>query len=305
MGYRSLLIYVVMCISGAASFATDAPPDDMLSITDQPSSNMPQVLPPPSPMMQSNGIIIAYYGSPNSKRMGILGRYTKEDLLPVIRAQTAMYESNIISNSVRGAFYIIYGVCTAGGNITTLPQHTMRSYIEYAQSNGLLVYVDHQIGRFSIGYAMRSIMPFLQYDNVHLALDPEWRTSRPLEEIGSVSSEELNIAQTMMQGYMISNNISGKRQLVVHQFHKKMITARYMVRSDNEQVMLVHATSGIGPPAAKKMTHTYNAYATNMPFKAFKLWFPSSTTDQKCDKPIMSPCDVLSLTPQPMLIIYQ
>jgi hypothetical protein len=81
----------------------------------------------------------------------------------------------------------------------------------------MLVFVDHQIGKHSVKESMERILPFLRYPNVHLAIDPEWRTLKPMKEIGSITAEELNQAQRIMQDYMVANGISGIRMLVVHQ----------------------------------------------------------------------------------------
>ena len=109
------------------------------------------------------------------------------------------------------------------GEINIIDRKLVESYIEYALANGFLVYLDHQIGKYTVEQALDQILPFLKYPNVHLALDPEWRTTRPMREVGSITGKELNAAQLKMKEYMAANNIPGKRQLVIHQFQSKMI----------------------------------------------------------------------------------
>ena len=249
--------------------------------------------------------IVAFYGKPRSLRMGILGRHSKEELVPMLRAAASNYISTNRRSTVTCAFYIVYGMCSPGGEIITLDKKIVESYIHFAQSNKMLVFLDHQIGKHSVGYAMRSLLPFLAYSNVHLGLDPEWRTEKPMEDICIVTAAEINEAQSNMQAYLITNRYPGKRMLVIPQFHEKMLVYRRTIRAQYDPVVIVHSTSGIGPPAAKRAIHMFNSLATNMPNKAFKLWYPSEKTNIPYDNPIMKPEEVVSLRPEPMLIIYQ
>jgi hypothetical protein len=169
----------------------------------------------------------------------------------------------------------------------------------------MLVFVDHQIGKYTVKEAMERILPFLKYPNVHLAIDPEWRTLIPMKEIGSISGDELNEAQRLMNDYIIDKGISGIRMLVVHQFHEKMIRGRDRVRADFERVLLVHTADGFGSPALKRNTYSLIAKAENMPMKGFKLFFKSEFPLAGFDEPLLRPEEVMGLDPRPVLIMYQ
>ena len=170
---------------------------------------------------------------------------------------------------------------------------------------GMLVFIDHQIGKYSLRAAMDKILPFLRYPNVHLAIDPEWRTLSPMKEIGSITASELNDAQNYMDEYIRANDIPGIRMLVVHQFADKMIQSREEVISHRDRVILIHTADGFGAPRLKKATYQRNANAENMPVKGFKLFFKSDFALAGFDMPLMSPSEVMQLDPRPSLIIYQ
>jgi len=169
----------------------------------------------------------------------------------------------------------------------------------------MLVFVDHQIGKYPVADAMSRLLPWLKYPNVHIALDPEWRTESPMEEIGSVSAEELNAAQAAMSDYMNAEGIPGVKMLVLHQFQGKMIGDREKVRADYEGVLLVHTADGFGPPALKRASYAFNSRALNMPLKGFKLFFKTTVEGAGYDDPLLLPTEVLALDPRPRLIIYQ
>jgi hypothetical protein len=252
-----------------------------------------------------NTDIVAFYGSPLSKRMGILGMYPLGDTDARLEKVAQDYDRANGDRGVQRAFYIIYGTVWPEGEIGILQDSILRSYIEYAQAKNILVFLDHQIGKFSVTDSLKKMLPFLRYPNVHLALDPEWRTLKPMQEIGSVTAKEINDAQQIMEDYIEQNNISGQRLLVIHQFNWKMIQKREQVRTDFARVRLIHCADGFGSPAVKRASYAYNALATNMPIKGFKLFYNSGIPGAGYDDPLLTPAQALSLDPKPALIMYQ
>ena len=252
-----------------------------------------------------NNDILAYYGHPLSRNMGILGRFSKDELNKQLTALAQEYDD---LNGIRGivkAFYIIYGTVWPGGDIGIIRESVLKEYIDYALENDILVFIDHQIGRFDPVDSLKKMLPWLRYPNVHLALDPEWRTDKPMQEIGSVTADEINRAQRVMEDYMIENNIPGERFLVVHQFNWRMITQRDKVRADFTRVRLVHCADGFGNPEVKRASYDYVARATNIPVKSFKLFYNFGIPGAGYDKPLLKPKEVFELNPRPYIIMYQ
>jgi hypothetical protein len=252
-----------------------------------------------------NNDILAFYGHPLSKNMGILGRYSKEELNRRLNSLAEEYRAAGGGRGVLKAFYIIYGTVWPEGEIGIIGESVLKEYIEYAQANDMLVFIDHQIGRYNPIDSLKKMLPWLKYPNVHLALDPEWRTTRPMKEIGSVTAEEINQAQKVMEEYMIENHIPGERMLVIHQFNWSMISARDKVQSGFRRVRLVHCADGFGSPSVKRQSYEYNARASNMPIKGFKLFYNSGISGAGYDDPLLSPREVFGLNPRPYIIMYQ
>ncbi|MCL2608710.1 MAG: hypothetical protein FWD94_02245 [Treponema sp.] len=252
-----------------------------------------------------NNDILAFYGHPLSRNMGILGRYPIEELHRMLSELAEEYRRASGGREVKKAFYIIYGTVWPGGDIGYINQDVLRRWVEYALENDILVFIDHQIGRFDPVASLARMFPWLHYPNVHLALDPEWQTLTPMKEIGSTSADELNRAQRAMENYIIENDIPGERMLVIHQFHYKMISNRQDVRTDFRRVRLVHNASGFGSPGAKRSAYDFNARATNIPVKAFKLFYDFQIPGAGVDKPLMTPAEVYALRPRPFVIMYQ
>lgn len=252
-----------------------------------------------------NNDIFSLYGKPGSRGMGILGQYSLPDIEPVMNEYVRVYDEANGDRGIIPSFYIIFGTCWPEGEIGILSDAVIRQYIEFARERGWYVFLDHQIGKYTVEAAMKKLLPYLKYPNVQLALDPEWRTTKPMQEIGYVTAEELNGAQRMMQDYMIEHAIPGRRFLVVHQFKPKMISNRDVVRSDFDLVQLIHCADGFGSPMLKKNTYALNAEAANMPLKSFKLFTKPTVEKAGYDIPLMTPAEVFQLEPRPYLVMYQ
>ncbi len=253
----------------------------------------------------ANNQILAFYGKPDSKSMGILGEYPKEELAGLLEGYARLYDEQNGDAGVVPAFYLIYGTCWPGGEIGYLKDSVVQDYIEFASSRGMLVFIDHQIGKYPVADAVNRLLPWLRYPNAHIALDPEWRTDSPMKVIGTVSAEEINAAEEAMSAYMGAEGIPGGKMLVIHQFQDKMIADRERVRADYDGVLLIHTADGFGPPALKRWSYSTNAKAENMPLKGFKLFFKTGVEGAGYDDPLLLPSEVLAMEPQPRLVIYQ
>jgi hypothetical protein len=256
------------------------------------------------PLLAGNQVL-AFYGKPGSKSMGILGEYSKEQIAPLLEGYAKLYDDANGMMGVVPAFYIIFGTCWPEGEIGFLRRSIVEEYIQFAADKGWIVFLDHQLGKFGVEESVQSMLPYLQYPNVHLAIDPEWRTLKPMQEIGSITGTELNEAQRMIDSYLIEHNLPGIRMLVVHQFRSTMIRDMATVNAGFDRVVLVHTADGFGSPELKKNTYAWNARALNMPVKGFKLFFESSVAGAGWDKPLMLPEEVLALEPMPLVVMYQ
>ncbi len=250
-------------------------------------------------------IVVAYYGHPNSRRMGALGETDLPLMAEKLKARAAEYDELAGAIGVAPAFHIIFATVHPDATVGVIREAQLLEYIEFAAANDIIVFLDHQIGAGTVRGAIERMLPYLRYPHVHLAFDPEWATTRPGLEIGGVDASEINMAQQMMQDYLIEHGLPGTRMLVVHQFNWRMIRNREQVRADFPRVDLIHHADGFGNPAQKIDSWRFNVLAGNIPLKGFKLFYPKSWRAGGYDYPLMSPADVLRLDPVPVYIQYQ
>jgi hypothetical protein len=252
-----------------------------------------------------NNDVLAYYGHPSSRNMGILGRHSIQELDQMLTKLAEEYAAISGGRKIIKAFYLIYGTVWPEGQIGIMRDSILMPYIEYGLKNDIMIFIDHQIGRYDPIDSLRRMLPYLRYPNVHLALDPEWRTNQPGIFLGHVTGEEINRAQQVMEDYLIENNLPGERMLVIHQFNNIMIRNRPDARSNFNRVRLIHCADGIGSPAMKRHSYAFNARATNMPIKGFKLFYNLGIPGAGFDEPLMTPREVYQLNPRPYVIMYQ
>lgn len=271
-------------------------------------------VPPTSPFYKTTWL--TYYGSPGVGVMGILGEFSIDVLLPKLRAQAAAYDAaNGPDLGVTQAFHLIYGTATVahGANdshLGYLSDELVTKYIERGLKEDVSVILDVQIANRTPLQALTPAFDFLKYDNVHLALDPEFAMVKagqtvPGNPIGSITAAQVNQVQYAIRDYMQKNNLSGTRILVVHQFMPHMIQDKALIeRVPGIEVCIV--ADGFGGPWPK--VSKYNGFMSeSTPFTGFKLFY-------RWDEPLMNERQTLGEDPYPgigfmditpNLIIYQ
>lgn len=186
-----------------------------------------------------------------------------------------------------------------GSYLLDAPSALLDEYTEFTAENDILLFFDLQIGRRTVQTEVEGLQRWLQNEHVHLALDPEFAMAEgeiPGTHIGSVKAEDITWTQNYLAELTSSLGLPPK-VLVVHQFTESMITEKDQLAPVGG-VQLVIEFDGWGTPDLKRTG--YAATITQMPveYNGIKLFYGQ-------DQPLMTPQDVLDLSPIPDLIIYQ
>jgi hypothetical protein len=262
--------------------------------------------------------IIAFYGNPLSKRMGILGELPPDQMLARFDKEIAAWTRADPSTPVQPALHLIAVV--AQGSPGRDGKYRMRmtdSLIEmvssWAAKRNALLFLDVQVGKSTVQEEVPRLIPFLKRPNVHLAIDPEFSmkprmdrrqgvvvTAKPGARIGTMSSDDVNYAIRLLSDLVKQNNLPPK-VLVVHRFTHDMLTGASKIRLD-PRVQVVIDMDGWGQPWLKY--DSYRAYVEAEPvqFTGFKLFYHNDT---KKGDPLLTPGEVLLLNPKPLYIQYQ
>lgn len=248
--------------------------------------------------------ILSFYGFPGEPNMGVLGQYDMQALLEKLQAQAEQYQA-IDNRPYRLAFEVIASVAQQwagedGDYLAYIGEEQLQEYIDFTAANDLLLILDVQFGHRTVQQELAAMEPYLKYPNVHLALDPEFSVGDgqvPGEVIGSIDAADVAFAQQELARIASENGLPPKL-LIVHQFTDSSITNREEIQQV-PGVQFVLEVDGFGTPDEKRGTFAWLTESEHFDFHGFKLWYNGQ------DDPIMSPEDVLGLTPQPDLIIYQ
>ncbi|MFM9105092.1 MAG: hypothetical protein ACKOWF_00120 [Chloroflexota bacterium] len=248
--------------------------------------------------------ILAFYGHPHDPNMGIVGEYAPEEVFDRLLDLAADYEAADPSRPVIPAFELIATVAQRtpgpdGTFVLVTDTRSLRRYVDYAEAHGAIVILDIQIGRGTVPAEFEKVRSLLERPNVHLAIDPEFAMEEgeiPGETIGSIDASSVRYAQEQLSEIVRANGLPPKL-LIVHQFEEDMIRNK-MTLGPVPGVQLVIDADGYGKPELKIAVFNFLVRDEPVGFAGLKLFFQQ-------DKPLMTPRDVLALTPEPDVIIYQ
>jgi hypothetical protein len=196
-----------------------------------------------------------------------------------------------------------------GANLVT-------DYIEPAQQRGWLVFLDTQLGRSDpVAQVQRMIAKgYLKYDNVEVALDPEFHVVpghlTPGIPVGTIEAEQVNQVQQILDDYVQQQHLPHRKLLVVHQFGDPLVGdgVPFMIQNktdvkDYPNVDLVITADGFGSPDAKVSKYNKMTDATAYPFikyRGLKL-FPPNPYEHAghYDRPMLTWRQVYGLDPTP------
>ena len=248
--------------------------------------------------------VVAFYGNPMSKRMGILGEIKPDSMLARLAKQAAAYAAVDSARPALPALELIATVAQAGPGKSgqyraRMPDTLIARVMGWAEANRYLVILDIQTGRSTVASEMVPLMKYLARPYVHLALDPEFSIGTrkiPGKVIGRIDAADVNAVSSVLATLVDSLKLPPK-MLIVHRFTRPMLSNHEKIRLD-PRVQIVIDMDGFGAPQLKY--GSYKAYVHDRPvqFAGFKVFY-------KNDKPMLTPQQVLELNPVPLFIMYQ
>jgi hypothetical protein len=270
----------------------------------------PVKMPPPlSGAMLPARRIVAFYGNPLSKKMGVLGEYPKDEMLAKLDEEVARWAKADPSHQVQPALHLIVTVAQGAPGKAGLYRLQMRDSMvneiySWAKAKHALLFLDVQVGKSTVEAEVPRLRPFLENPDVHLAIDPEFAMATsgavPGTKIGTLDAKDVNWAVNFLDEIARSKNLPPKI-LIVHRFTRKMVTNAKDIRY-TPHVQVVMDMDGWGPPWLK--FDSYHDYIKKEPvqFTGFKLFFHNDT---KKGNAMLTPTEVLRLNPKPLYIQYQ
>ena len=247
--------------------------------------------------------VVAFYGAPQSERLGVLGIGSPERAATRLKRVAREYRTP--GRPVLPAFELISTIANAhpgddGMYRTHQSDATIERYLLAARKAKALLLLDVQPGRGDFLSEAQRLQRWLLEPDVGLALDPEWHVKDgevPGQSIGSVTAAQVNEVARYV------SNLVGKHDLpqklfVIHQFTDGMIENKHEVARPPGLAVTMNV-DGFGNPADK--TSKYKGFTASEAggfHNGFKLFFEEDTD-------LMSHDEVLALQPTPDLVVYE
>ncbi|MEK4444072.1 hypothetical protein [Niallia sp. FSL K6-0077] len=251
-----------------------------------------------------NHRLIAYYGHPNSTKMGILGEMEPDELMAKLKEQTQAYSDADPSRPAVPMIELISTVAqrdpgTDGKYYHPTSPEQIDEYSTLAEENNALLMLDVQLGTDSVLNQVKLLEKWLKLPHVHLAIDTEFHVKEgqtPGVNLGQVDGAEVQEAVQYLTEMVKENNLPDKIVLV-HQFMDEALTNKEAIKpTENVEVALNY--DGWGDSNTKMALYRKFVRNEAVQYGGFKIFYNK-------DKPVLSPEEVLKLDPSPAIINYQ
>ena len=252
--------------------------------------------------------IVAYYGNPLSKRMGILGEIPPEQMLARLGREVAKWNAADPTTPAVPALHLIAVVAHAtpgydGKYRGRVSDAVVERVAGWARRDSALLFLDIQPGLSTVQEEVPRLEEYLRRPDVHLGLDPEFSMKQghtPGTRIGTLDAADVNWAIDYLAGLVREYHLPPK-VLVIHRFTQHMITNAEQIRPRPE-VEVVIDMDGWGPVSLKRQSFRAFVAAEPVQFTGIKLFYRNDT---KKGGRLMTPEEVLKLDPTPVYVQYQ
>ncbi len=251
--------------------------------------------------------VLAYYGNPLSKRMGILGEFETNEMLAKLVADAAEWTRLDPAHPVQPALHLIAMVANpdpgpSGKYRTRMDSALIEKVYGWAKSKNALLFVDLQIGQSTLQQELPWIEKFLMRPDVHLGIDPEFSMKSsgavPGRRIGTYDAADINYAIRFLASLVDKHKLPPKI-LVVHRFTPKGVTNARNIKLDPKVQVVMHM-DGFGAPWLKRDTYYRDIKREPVQFTGWKQF-----SKAKNDNPSTTREAILRLWPVPLYIQVQ
>ena len=187
-----------------------------------------------------------------------------------------------------------------GDHSARQPNKVIGRYLRAARRNDMLLILDVQPGYAPFMREVRALRRWLKEPDVSLALDPEWSlraagAARSGDRLDERVGRERRVGRTCRS--IVRENDLPEKLLVVHRFTNDMIENEGALKRYPGVALTVNV-DGFGNRANKRSKYREFTRGRRGRHHGFKLFYNEDTN-------LMQPRGVLSLRPQPELVVYE
>lgn len=249
--------------------------------------------------------LVGFAGAPGSPALGRLGVGDLEERLRELEKRAATFASRRQPQPVLELLTtIVQGSPGRDGKWRSrLPDASIQRYLDAARRHRAILLIGIQPGRSTFLAEAKAYEKWLRLPDVGLALDPEWAMKRgqvPMRVFGHTTGPEINQVTSWVSSLVATHDLPEK-PVVVHELAPNIIREESAIVPP-KGVALIKSVDGIGSASMKEAT--WRKLTATLPKgmrTGFKLFFEE---DGKFG-PLMTPAQVLALTPEPEYVVFE
>jgi hypothetical protein len=254
--------------------------------------------------------VVAFYGAPRGGEvLGILGAGAPTRMAEQLADQASDYD--IPGRPVMPAFQLIATIAHEapgddGKYRGRASEADIDAYLAAARQQRAILILDIQPGQADFMDEVRAYERYLREPDVSLALDPEWSMRPgqvPGKVIGSTDASTINEVSAYL-AQIVQQDELPQKLLIIHEFTESMIRNRSAIVS-RPGLAMVFNVDGFGSVEAKTNKYldlTSDPERPTHVASGFKLFYEEDTRN---DWRLMTPFEVLDLTPSPDVVVYE
>ncbi len=255
--------------------------------------------------------IIAYYGNPHSKKMGVIGEYPEQQMLDMLDKTVAQWKAADPATPIVPAIHLVAVVAQGSPGSDKMwrrretPEMIERTY-KWAQGKKGVLFLDIQASHSTLEQELPPLLKYLERPDVHLGVDPEFYMHhksegvRPSSKVGQMLASDVNYVIRTLDKLVTEKGIPPK-VLVVHRFRQDMVPDAEQIRPTKNVQVVMHM-DGWGPPWLKFDSYAHYVVKHPVQYAGFKLFYHNDT---KAGHALLTPKELLQLKPTLSYIQYQ
>jgi hypothetical protein len=250
--------------------------------------------------------LVGFCGTPNAPALGAL-----QGNLPARAKDLELQaEKYVTKRKLLPVFELIAVVVQSGAGPDgkyrrRVDDSVIDHYLTVARASKALLLLNIQPGQSDFLTEVKTFEKYLHEPDVGVALDPEWAMKpkqTPGRFYGQTDGETINDVAAYIAGIVKDGNLPEKA-LVFHQVNRGVLKDE-PVLSPQPGIVFIKSVDGLGPMHTKIETYDYLMLTMRkgVEHPGFKLFYDEDTRN---GSRIMSPKEVLALSPQPEYVMYE
>lgn len=252
--------------------------------------------------------LIGFCGTPGAPELGEL-QGNLPNKAKKLEAQAAKYGDD---RKLLPVFELIAVVVQSGAGKDGMYRRRVDNavvdqYLALARASKGILLLNIQPGHAEFLTEVKAFESYLKEPDVGIALDPEWSMKgkqTPGKYYGQTDGNTINDVAAYMSDLIDKGHLPEKA-LVFHQVNRQVFSVEHEAElKPFPGVAVIKSVDGLGPMHAKIETYNYLVKTMTTGVHAgFKLFFDEDTRIHGSQ--LMSPKQVLALTPRPEYVMYE